>query len=126
MEKPQFVYLFDDKYSSLCGLLKDSEIVVASDKYIVISNKLSSVASRINYNNVDVEELIENVFGSNVKIVAVCIDEWNKIKKDYIDNIKKGNKYVIKSLNEQINEDKKKKPVDDLIDLVGDNIIEYK
>ena len=119
-------YLFDDKYSSLCGLLKDSEIVVASDKYIVISNKLSSVASRINYNNVDVEELIENVFGSNVKIVAVCIDEWNKIKKDYIDNIKKGNKYVIKSLNEQINEDKKKKPVDDLIDLVGDNIIEYK
>ncbi len=119
-------YLFDDNYSSICGLLKDSNIVVASNEYIIISNKLSSVASRINFSNVEVEELFERIFENSVKIVAISNDEWNKIRKDYIDNIKNGNKYVIRSLNEKIDDDKVKTPVDDLIDLVGENIIEYK
>ena len=119
-------YLLDNKYSSICGLLKDSEIVVASDKYIIISNRLSSVTSRINFSNLDVEKLIGKVLGSNVRIVAVSEEEWNKIKKKYISDIKKGDKYSIRSLNEEINCDKVKTPVDDLIDLVGDNIIEYK
>ena len=119
-------YLFDDNYSSICGLLKDSDIVVASNEYIIITNMLSSIVSRINYSNVDVENLLNKVFGCNVKIVAISNDDWNNIKKEYINNIKKGNKYVIKSLNEKVDNSKIKTPVDDLIDLVGNNIIEYK
>ena len=119
-------YLFDDKYSSVCGLLKDSDIVAASNEYIIISNKLSSVVSRINYGSDIIEELFEKLFGNKVKIVAVSDDEWIKIKNDYISNIKSGNKYVIKDLNETVISVKDKTPVDDLIELVGENMIVYK
>ena len=119
-------YLFDEKFSSVCGLLKDSNVVVSSSEYIIISNKLSSVASRINYNSEIIEELIERIFDSKVKVVAVSDEEWSKIKSEYINNIKNGKKYVILELNEKVENEKEKTPVDDLIDLVGENVIEYK
>ena len=119
-------YLFDEKFSSVCGLLKDSNVVVSSSEYIIISNKLSSVASRINYNSEIIEELIEKIFDNKVKVVAVSEEEWSKIKSEYINNIKNGKKYVFKKLNEKIENEKVKTPVDDLIDLVGENVIEYK
>lgn len=119
-------YLFDEKFSSVCGLLKDSNVVVSSSEYIIISNKLSSVASRINYNSEIIEELIEKIFDSKVKVVAVSEEEWSKIKSEYINNIKNGKKYVFKELNEKVENEKVKTPVDDLIDLVGENVIEYK
>ena len=119
-------YLLDEKYSSVCGLLKDSDIVASSNEYIIIANKLSSVVSRINYSSDIIEDFFEKIFDSKVKIVAVTDDEWIKIKNEYIIDIKKGKKYVIKKLNEIVNNEKKKTPVDDLIDLVGENIIEYK
>lgn len=119
-------YLFDEKFSSVCGLLKDSNVVVSSSEYIIISNKLSSVASRINYNSEIIEELIEKIFDSKVKVVAVSDEEWSKIKSEYINNIKNGKKYVILELNEKVENEKEKTPVDDLIDLVGENVIEYK
>ena len=119
-------YLLDDKYSSICGLLKDSELVAASNEYFIISNKLDSVSSRINDNYEDIESLFNKIFECNVKIVCVTDDEWKSIKKKYIDNIKNGIKYVVKKLNENKNVISDKTPVDDLIDLFGDNIIEYK
>lgn len=119
-------YLFDEKFSSVCGLLKDSNVVVSSSEYIIISNKLSSVASRINYNSEIIEELIEKIFDSKVKVVAVSEEEWSKIKSEYINNIKNGKKYVVLELNEKVENEKEKTPVDDLIDLVGENVIEYK
>ena len=119
-------YLFDEKYSSVCGLLKDSDVVASSNEYVIISNKLSSVTSRINYSSDVIEELFEKIFGNKVKIVAISNVDWIKTKNDYINNVKSGNKYVIKELNEKCNNRKIKTPVDDLIDLVGKNVIEYK
>lgn len=119
-------YLFDEKYSSICGLLKDSELVVASNEYIIIANKLDSIVSRINYDVEIAENLFEKIFGVKIKAVSIANDEWNNIKAKYITDTKNGIKYVIKSLNEIKEENNNKTPVDDLIDLVGDNIIEYK
>ena len=119
-------YLLEEKYSSICGLLKDSELVVASHEYIIITNKLSSAASRINFNFDFVEELFEKIFEYKIKIVSISTDEWNNIKKKYIDDIKNGIKYVIKDLNEKEKIKKNKTPVDDLIDLIGENVIEHK
>ena len=119
-------YLFDDKYSSICGLLKDSDVVVASREYAIICNNLSSVVSRINYSSNVIEELFEKIYGNSVKIVAISGDEWNKTKNEYINNIKNGNKYLFQPLNENKDVEITNTPVDDLINLVGDNIIEYK
>ena len=53
-------------------------------------------------------------------------DNWNVEKNKYISNIKNGVKYIEKDF---INTDKienKKSSVDELIGLMGENIIEYK
>lgn len=118
-------YICDDEYSAVAGLLKDSVPIVGSDKYVIIANNLDSVVDRINDNASLIEKLFSKVFGYNLTIVAMSISNWNEEKKKYIANIKNGIKYVEKKL---IFDDKKddKTPVDELIDLMGENIIEYK
>lgn len=117
-------YLLSDNYSMVAGLLKDSTIVAASMEYVIVVNKLSSVVDRININIEIVQELFEKIVDSKVFVVSVSSDEWNSIKKKYIDDIKNGIKYNIIELKEE----KKisNTPVDDLIQLVGDSVIEYK
>ena len=119
-------YLYDDAYSVVAGLLKDSIPVVASEKYIIVSNSLESVANRINDNFSLIDEFLLKIFKNKIFIVGMSSDNWNVEKNKYISNIKNGVKYIEK---EFINTDKienKKSSVDELIDLMGENIIEYK
>ena len=119
-------YLFDDKYSSVSGLLKDSEVVVASKDYVVISNKLDSVVLRINNSYDLIQDMLENLFGYKFLVVAISNGRWKEIKNEYIVRIKNGEKYTIRNLKEESIKKNDKTPVDDLIDLVGDNVIEFK
>ena len=119
-------YLYDDAYSVVAGLLKDSIPVVASEKYIIVSNSLESVANRINDNFSLIDEFLLKIFKNKIFIVGMSRDNWNVEKNKYISNIKNGVKYIEKDF---INTDKienKKSSVDELIDLMGENIIEYK
>ena len=119
-------YLYDDAYSVVAGLLKDSIPVVASEKYIIVSNSLESVANRINDNFSLIDEFLLKIFKNKIFIVGMSSDNWNVEKNKYISNIKNGVKYIEKDF---INTDKienKKSSVDELIDLMGENIIEYK
>lgn len=121
-------YLCDDVYSAIAGLLKDSVPVVASEKYIIISNAFESVVNRINGNFSLVDEFLSKVFKRNIMIVGISNDDWIKEKNKYISNVKNGVKYVEKNfINSDNNKnDNVKSSVDKLIDLMGDNIIEFK
>ena len=120
-------YLIDAKYSMVSGLLKDSLIVASSKEYIIITNKLSSIILRINDNFELVQELLSKILERSVIIVGVAESDWNKIKKVYVDKVKSGYKYEIVKLKEDnVNKKEEKTPIDDLIDLVGDNVIEIK
>lgn len=120
-------YIFNDEYSVVAGLLKDSIVVVGSNKYVIIANKLTSVVDRINENNKIIEKLFDLIFGYKLLIVGITIDEWNVEKNRYIENIKNGIKYSVLDIpKKEKNMEKEKTPVDELIDLVGDNLIEYK
>ena len=119
-------YLIDEKYSSIAGLLKDSNIVASSNEYVIICNELDSIVSRINNSFNKVEELLSLIFDCKVTIVCLSNSYWNEIKQQYISNIKRGNNYYLKDLEEKKEIIKDKTPVDDLIDLVRDSIIEYK
>ena len=72
--------------------------------------------------------LLEKIFDTKVYVVAVDNDRWKGIKNKYIDDLKKGIKYnaIIKEIENNANNKRKKSSIDDLIDLVGDSIIEYK
>lgn len=123
-------FIFDDDFSVIAGLLKDSVPVVASDSYVIIQSDLVSTVDRINQNYDMIEKLFARLFDYKVKIVAMTSSSWMSEKQKYIVNIKNGNKYVIKDdddVTDIKNEsDKVKSPVDELLEIVGENIIEYK
>ena len=119
-------YIDDEEFSVVSGLLKDSNIVVGSSKYVILSCNYPSTASRINSNLEVTEKLLEKIFDTKVYVVAVDNDRWKGIKNKYIDDLKKGIKYNVKKIENNANNKRKKSSIDDLIDLVGDSIIEYK
>ena len=119
-------YIDDEEFSVVSGLLKDSNIVVGSSKYVILSCNYPSTASRINSNLEVTEKLLEKIFDTKVYVVAVDNDRWKGIKNKYIDDLKKGIKYNVKEIENNANNKRKKSSIDDLIDLVGDSIIEYK
>ncbi len=119
-------YIDDEEFSVVSGLLKDSNIVVGASQYVILSCNYPSTASRINSNLEVTEKLLERLFGNRVYAVAVDNDKWKVIKNKYIDDLKKGIKYSVKEIENNDNNKKEKSSIDDLIDLVGDSIIEYK
>lgn len=119
-------YIDDEEFSVVSGLLKYSNIVVGASQYVILSCNYPSTASRINSNLEVTEKLLEKLFGNRVYAVAVDNDKWKIIKNKYIDDLKKGIKYSVKEIENNDNNKKEKSSIDDLIDLVGDSIIEYK
>ena len=119
-------YIDDEEFSVVSGLLKDSNIVVGASQYVILSCNYPSTASRINSNLEVTEKLLEKLFGNRVYAVAVDNDKWKVIKNKYIDDLKKGIKYNVKEIENNANNKREKSSIDDLIDLVGDSIIEYK
>lgn len=119
-------YIYEEDYSMAAGILKDSNVVVASSEYVILGNNFDSGADRINENALDIEKLFEKAFDMRVFIVGISSSEWEKRKNKYISDIKNGIKYTVKERKLEENNVKEKTPVDELIDLVGDNIIEYK
>ena len=100
--------------------------VVASEKYIIVSNSLESVANRINDNFSLIDEFLFKIFKNKMMIVGMSNDNWTSEKNKYISNIKNGVKYVEKDFISTNKNENKKSSVDELIDLMGENIIEYK
>ncbi|MGN1312464.1 MAG: DNA polymerase III subunit gamma/tau [Bacilli bacterium] len=119
-------YIDNSEFSVVSGLLKDSKIVVGSDKFIILSSDFQSVVDRINNSLKDVERLLEKIFGSKIFVVAVTNNKWKDIKIKYITDINSGIKYSVKELYTDDNDIKEKSSIDELIDLVGENMIEYK
>ena len=119
-------YIDDEEFSVVSGLLKDSNIVVGASKYVILSCNYPSTASRINSNLEVTEKLLEKIFNTKVYVVAVDNDRWKGIKNKYIDDLKKGIRYNVKEIENNANNKREKSSIDDLIDLVGDSIIEYK
>ena len=122
-------YLLDKKYELAVGLLADAVPTVVGNDDIILVSKYISSATRININKEEVENLLNKVYNKKYNIVAISEEEWNIEKKQYIENIKKGYKYEY--ITEDIKESEKvnsseKTQVDKLIELVGEEIIEYK
>ena len=119
-------YIYEDDYSMAAGILKDCNVVVASSEYVIIENKYDSGADRINENAENIERLFEKAFDMKVFIVGISSKEWEKRKNKYISDIKNGIKYTFREKTKEDSNKIEKTPVDELIDLVGDSLIEYK
>ena len=124
-------YIDDEKYSIVSGILKDSNLVVGSNDYFILSNKFQSIVDRMNCNLSAIENLLEKILGNHVYVAIISDEKWNIVKNKYINDIKSGKKYTLikKENNNQVDGSivkEKNNSIDQLIDLVGNNIIEYK
>lgn len=119
-------YLLSNKYSVVSGLLNDTTPVAAGTRNLILLGKYDAVVERINEVTDVVSSLLKEILNSDYTVICLTNAEWEDEKKKYIDNLKSSKKYSY--INEKTSDEKKVKertPVDDLIDMVGSDIIEF-
>lgn len=126
-----FEYLTNDKYENIVGLLKDVNVVVAGKENLIFQSKFSSVAASLNSQSELLSELFYEIYGVNYKTIVLSNCEWDYEKKKYIDNL--NNKYVYemkvektKGQNDIKYENGSNLGANDLVDILGAEVIEYK
>ena len=95
-----FITYESNANKKLLSYILDTNIVVASEEYSIITNSLEGTVNLINENIQSLETDLKKFYGMDCKLIAITNDKWNKIKLEYINNIKNGIKYSI--INEEI------------------------
>ena len=117
-------YLSNKEYNSVANLMQKAMPEVVSENNILFSFKNSFEVVLFEKNIVEIQKLLKQIFDKKYSIVAVNIDEWNEIKKEYINNIKNGKKYEYIEEIEKIEKSKKTTILENTIEnLFGDSII---
>ena len=88
---PVFITKLENK--SLVNILIDINIVVASDKIIILCGKSDGTINLINENLIEIEKEFKKITNKNYNFIAINESKWNEEKQNYIQNIKNGVKY---------------------------------
>ena len=87
-------YLFDKKYNNISKFLISGQLVLASSNSIVIKFTNENYINMLYLNINEVTNLLAKILEKKLLIAAVNENEWNNLKKEYIENKKSNNKYV--------------------------------
>ena len=117
-------YLLDEKYGVNCGILKEVNVVAAGNNNLILVSNFDSVVDKVNMKLTELESTLLSIFGNQYKIIAISNDRWNSEKEKYVLNIKKGNKYELIEEKSNKSDNTEKTPVDELIDLIGEDLVE--
>ena len=112
------------EYNSVANLMQKATPEVVSEKNVLFSFKNNFEVVLFEKNINEIQKLMKQIFDKKYSIVAVTIDEWNDIKKEYINNIKNGIKYEY--IEEAVQSEKSKKTTileNTVENLFGDSII---
>ncbi len=126
-------YVHNKEFSSLVSYFLDSNLEVAGEKDIIISADYDSIVDNANKNITKLELLFNLVMGKSYNIVFVLTDEWNRLKDQYVSDIKNGKKYeYIEHVPEKnvIIDEKSSEDIPEVVktaqDVFGDDIVEMK
>ena len=126
-------YVHNKEFSSLVSYFLDSNLEVAGEKDIIISADYDSIVDNANKNITKLELLFNLVMGKSYNIVFVLTDEWNKLRNQYVSDIKNGKKYeYIEHVPEKnvIIDEKSSEDIPEVVktaqDVFGDDIVEMK
>ena len=117
-------YLLNEKHGVNCGILKEVNVVAAGNNNLILVSNFDSVVDKVNMKLAELESTLLSIFGNQYKIIAISNDRWNSEKEKYVLNIKKGNKYELIEEKSNKNDNTEKTPVDELIDLIGEDLVE--
>ncbi len=88
-------YVFDKTNGAkICSLL-DGTPVVANESYVILSYQYAATADRINSEYNELEKILSETLNINYNIVAVADEEWNSLKKVYIQKIGNGEEFKL-------------------------------
>ena len=127
-------YLLDKNFGVIAGLLNDTIPVVASEDVLILVSENNSVISRLNEFNADVALFLKKFFNLEYKVAVINNVEWDNEKKKFVENKKNNIKYRVISEDScdenkvSLSNESKKSVNDDvnnLINIIGDDIIEY-
>lgn len=126
-------YVHNKEFSSLVSYFLDSNLEVAGEKDIIISADYDSIVDNANKNITKLELLFNLVMGKSYNIVFILTDEWNKLRDQYVSDIKNGKKYeYIEHVPEKnvIIDEKSSEDIPEVVrtaqDVFGDDIVEMK
>ena len=86
-------YLSNKEFNSIANLLNKSNPEVVSDRNVLFTFKNSFEVVLFDKNIEDVQKFLKKLYKTNYVVTAVSEEDWNKIKKEYIENTKNGVKY---------------------------------
>lgn len=125
--------LMNPDYSSIVSLILDGELKAKGEDYLIFVYNVPNLEEYFNNSLIEIESVFNTQFNKNYKPIAVSSDEWNKIKQEFNNNLKRGiNAYEYKeeeySLDEiyeksENNEEDVKKT--NKIDEIFEDMIEY-
>ena len=95
--------------SSILSLLIDSKVVVSSEKYSVIQTELEATSHLINMSILKIENLFNEKYNTNIKLISITNDEWRSLKSEYVKNTKNNKKYsIVEEIKMEYNEEELK------------------
>jgi DNA polymerase-3 subunit gamma/tau len=98
-------YISNKTYNNVAKILMESKIVVASETNLLFSLEKENMVDIFNNNVIQIEKLIEKIYKKNYNVIAVSGQEWNKIKKDYIEKKKNGFEFKLIPETKEMKED---------------------
>ena len=135
-------YIADARYVAISSFLTDIVPRAAGNDYAILSGKYASIVDGVNSNLSLFERLLDDMIGHKMKVIALNDDVWEQKKLEYVNNRKSGRQYSLKDLpdinttnnnNDNDNEsssddmqvDSSNNPIDKLVNIVGEDVIEY-
>ena len=133
-------YITDARYVAISSFLADVVPRAAGNDYAILSGKYASIVDGVNSNLSLFERLLDDMIGHKVKVIALNDEVWEQKKLEYVNNRKSGKQYSLKNLpdinnitNNNDNEsssddmqvDSSSNPIDKLVNIVGEDVIEY-
>ena len=128
-------YVLNDDFGVIAGVLQDSTPVAAGSNNIIIVGSNISVTDRLNQCTDDVSSLLKKVLNKNYLVIGLNENEWLVEKNNFVKNKKSNIQYkyidelqVDDSINssDELVQKNVNNDINDLINIVGSDIIEYK
>jgi len=126
--------LMDPDYSSVVSLILDGELKAKGDKNIIFVYANSNLENYFNSEILLIEKILLNVFNEKYNVIAVNLNDWEIIKKEFNNSLKnKLNNYIYQEENfdletllskKNIEEPALENNTNELDDMFGD-IVEY-
>ncbi len=124
-------YLINKKYKDAATILKDANIVAASEDHILVTYKYASMVSDNDKKIIKIKELIKVLSNKDYVIIAITDDEWKEARPYYVELKKKNNKIELmeETQPESLIFEKKDSYIDEVSDIIntfGSELVEMK